>query len=363
METAKSSQRDIQALAGLSGQLPMLPSMGQQTMRALELRAYDGVSLVHVNNRPVPTPGPGEVLVRVHSTPVSSADLLFLHGRYGSPRPLPVIPGLECSGMVVQAGSGLLARALLGRRVACSAAGRPDGTWAEYVCVPARTCIPLRSFIGFEQGASLLSSGIAAWALLDLARARGARAVAHTAADSALGRMLAQLGLRRKIPMLHVIERGEQGEALAGLGATQILNSGTTLYPQQLAASFESLGISCVVEANAGPHTDLLLRALPSGGSMLVCGSQPEADCTIDPSEIIFGRKTMEGFTLSDWLARTSYARAVQAGLVVQRILSAEVRTESTAKLPLDSYHKALDLMFRGRVNDGQVMFSLLRAT
>ena len=141
------------------------------------------------------------------------------------------------------------------------------------------------------------------------------------------------------------------------------LNSGTTLYPQQLAASFESLGISCVIEANAGPHTDLLLRALSTGGSMLVCGSQPEADCTIDPSEIIFGRKTMEGFTLSDWLSRTSYARAVQAGLVVQRILSAEVRTESTAKLPLDSYHKALDLMFRGRVNDGQVMFSLLRAT
>lgn len=48
---------------------------------------------------------------------------------------------------------------------------------------------------------------------------------------------------------------------------------------------------------------------------------------------------------------------------MVQRILSSEVRTESTAKLPLDSYHKALDLMFRGRVNDGQVMFSLLRAT
>jgi NADPH:quinone reductase-like Zn-dependent oxidoreductase len=330
-------------------------------MRALELRAYDGVSLVYTNNKPVPKPGPGEVLVRVHSTPVSAADLLFLHGRYGAPRPLPIIPGLECSGLVVQSGGGLLARALIGRRVACLAAPEGDGTWAEYVCVSARQCVPLRSFVGYEQGSALLSTGIAAWALLDRARAHGARAMAHTAGDSPLGRMLALLALRRKLPMLHIIERAEQGQALSGLGVTQIVNSGTTLYPQQLSAAFENLGINVVVEANAGSRTDLLLRALPTGGSMLVCGSQPEADCTIDPTELVFGKKTLEGFNLSDWLTRTGFPRAVQAALLVQRLLSHEARREPAARLPLDSYHKALDLMFRGRIGDGQVLFALQR--
>lgn len=362
METIKSSQHDIQALTGLSGQLPMFILSTPATMRALELRAYDGVSLVYVSNKPVPEPGPGEVLVRVHSTPVSASDLLFLHGRYGQPRALPTIPGLECSGVVVKSGGGLLARALLGRRVACFASPDKNGTWAEYVAVPAWQCVPLRSFIGYEQGASLLSTGIAAWALLDRARALGTRAIAHTAGDSPLGRVLALLAKKRKLPMLHIIERAEQGEALAGIGATQIVNSGTTLYPQQIAAAFESLGISVVIEANAGPRTDLLLRALPLCGSLLICGSQPDVDCTLDPSELIFGKKSIEGFLLTEWLARAGFRRAVQAALVVQRLLFEDARSEQTARLPLDSYHKALDLMFRGRVQDGNVLFSLVRA-
>jgi len=164
------------------------------------------------------------------------------------------------------------------------------------------------------------------------------------------------------MPMLHIIERPEQGEALAGMGATQIVNSGTTLYPQQLAAAFEQMDISVVIEACAGPRTDLLLRALPAGGSLLVCGSQPEVDCAIDPGELVFGRKALEGFLLVDWLARAGFARGVQAALAVQRLMANEVKSEPAACLPLDSYHKALDLMFRGRVGDGQVLFSLLRA-
>jgi len=361
MDPVKSSQREIQALAGLSGQVPTLALSHPPTMRALELRAYDGVSLVYLSDKLVPSPGPGEVLVRVHSTPVSAADMLFLHGRHGSTRPLPVVPGYECSGLVVKSGGGLLGRALLGRRVACLAPAAGDGTWAEYVCVPAWHCLPLRSYVGFEPGAALLSTGITAWAMLDRARSLGARAVAHTAGDSPLGRMLALLAQKRKMQLLHIIERAEQGEALSGIGASQIVNSGTTLYPEQLAGAFESMGITVVIEATAGPRSDLLLRSLPPGGTMLVCGHQPDSDCTIDPAELIFGRKSMIGFSLQDWLSRSGFARAVQAALGVQRIFASEAKAEPNARLPLDAYHKALDLMFRGRVTDGQVLFSLLR--
>src|SRR4051794_36683900 len=198
MEPAKTSQRDLFVLSAMSGvtALPTLPR--PKTMKALELRAYDGVSLVFVSNKPVPTPGPGEVLVRVHSAPISVPDLMFLQGRYGEQRALPAVPGFECSGVVMASGGGLLARALVGRRVACGASETGDGTWAEFVCVPAWRCVPMRSFISYEQGAPLLHSAVGAWALLEAARLRGARAIAHTAGDSPLGRMLLQLADRRK---------------------------------------------------------------------------------------------------------------------------------------------------------------------
>ena len=49
---------------------------------------------------------------QVQSAPITVHDVLFLQGRYGANRQLPVVPGLECSGIVVQSGGGLLAQAL-----------------------------------------------------------------------------------------------------------------------------------------------------------------------------------------------------------------------------------------------------------
>lgn len=361
MEAAKSSRNDLQALAGLSGHtlLPLLPR--PKTMRALELRAYDGVSLVFVSNRPVPTPGPGEVLIKVHAAPVTPSDLLFLHGRYGSNRPLPTVPGLECSGLVIGCGGGLLARAMVGRRVSCCAPPSGDGTWAEYVCVPARYCVPLRSFISYEEGATLLSSTIGAWALIDRARQRGARAIAHTAGDSPLGCMLTRLAARHRLPTLHIIERPEQAQVLRTLGATHIIDAGAEYVSQQLSALFSALDVSVVIDASAGENTDALLRALPRGGSLIVCGSRPDADCTIDPAELICNHKTIEGFHLTDWLKQVGFTKAVQAALTSQRLLRGGIPEEWTARLPLEGYHQALELLFRGRKSGGQVVFNLAR--
>lgn len=345
----------------MSGVTALPPLPRPKTMKALELRAYDGVSLVFVSNKPVPNPGPREVLVRVHSTPITAPDLMFLQGRYGEQRALPVVPGFECSGVVVAAGGGLLARALVGRRVACGAPENGDGTWAEFVCVPAWRCVPLRSFTSYEQGALLLHSAIGAWALLEAARARGARAVAHTAGDSALGRMLTQLAARRKQTLLHIVKTPAQAQAMRALGARHVVEVRGDRAAPELTTLFAALGVSVVLEAHAGVHTDALLRALPRGGSVLIYGAGPDADCTIDPGELICRNKSLEGFFLADWMKKAGFARSVQAGLAVQRILSEEAHGEVNARLPLDSYHQALDLLYRGRLADGQVQFQLAR--
>ena len=93
----------------------------------------------------------------------------------------------------------------------------------------------------------------------------------------------------------------------------------------------------------------------------MIHGARPESDCTVDPSEIIYGQKSIEGFFLADWIKRAGFARTVQAGLVAQRILNEEIRTEVSARLALDSYHQALDLLYRGRISDGQVQFTMSR--
>ena len=102
-------------------------------MRAVQLRAYDGTPESIAVEMPVPRPGPGEVLVRVFASPINPSDLMFIRGLYGFKKSLPAVPGFEGSGTIVEAGTGLTARFLKGRRVACAAADPKvrGGMWAE----------------------------------------------------------------------------------------------------------------------------------------------------------------------------------------------------------------------------------------
>jgi NADPH:quinone reductase-like Zn-dependent oxidoreductase len=173
--------------------------------------------------------------------------------------------------------------------------------------------------------------------------------------------MLLQLALRRKQTLLHVVRSPAQAQALRALGARHVVELLGDSPTPQLASLFAALGVSVVLDAHAGVHTDALLRALPRGGSVLVYGAGADADCTIDPGELICNNKSLEGFFLTDWMKKAGFARSVQAGLAVQRVLSEEPPTEVNARLPLDSYHQALDLLYRGRISDGQVQFQLVR--
>jgi NADPH:quinone reductase-like Zn-dependent oxidoreductase len=66
--------------------------------------------------------------------------------------------------------------------------------WAEYLVTSAQLCVPLSKQVDMEQGATMLVNPLTAWALMEEARLGRHRAVVHTAAASALGRMVVRLG-------------------------------------------------------------------------------------------------------------------------------------------------------------------------
>src|SRR5215472_13342630 len=122
--------------------MPSVPA----TMRAVQLKDYAGKpGSLTVAEIPVPRPGPGEVLVKVFASPVNPSDLMLITGNYGFKKALPATPGFEGSGTVVEAGAGMMAKFMKGRRVACAAADAKStgGMWAEYIVTSARFCVPL----------------------------------------------------------------------------------------------------------------------------------------------------------------------------------------------------------------------------
>lgn len=330
-----------------SADLRALPT----TMKGLA-RAEGGVTLVE---RPVPTPGPGQVLVRMRAAPINPNDLMLLDGTYDVKKPVGTLAGFEGSGTVVASGGGAIGRFLVGREVAC-AAGDGDGTWAEYACVDAMRCAPVGRGTDLEQAAMLLTNPLTASVLLDTARRAGHRAFVQNAAAGAIGRMLVRLCARARLPLVSVVRRPEQAASLRALGAEHVVVSGEPGSDEALRALCDRLGVRFAFDAVAGAATGQLAAAIGVGGRVLVYGMLAGEPCQIDPNVLVFRRLHVDGFTMYEWVERTSMLGKLRALSAAQARLGDDLRTEVRARSPLGGYADAIALA-RGATTDGKVLF------
>ena len=171
--------------------------------------------------------------------------------------------------------------------------------------------------------------------LLDEARRHRHRAAVSTAAASQLGRMLLNLAREVRFPLIHVVRRNEQAELLRSLGAEHVLNSEVPEFTHQLRDLCARLHATVAFDAVAGEMTGKLLEAMPPKSTVLVYGLLSEQYCCrINPVDLLFQGKRIEGFYLSNWLKRQGLIRTLLAANRVQRmIVSGRLRTEIARRL------------------------------
>jgi NADPH:quinone reductase-like Zn-dependent oxidoreductase len=280
-----------------------------------------------------------------------------MRGVYAFKKSLPAALGLEGSGTVVATGSGLLARRLQGKRVACAAPETGGGTWAEYLVTPARNCLTLPAVVSDEQGAMALVNPLTAWALVDIARKRRAKALVQTAAAGALGHMIARLCLRVGLEAIHIVWRPEQVRALQEAGARHVLDSSAPDFDRTLAGLCRDLGATAAFDAVAGDMTGRLLAAMPSGSQVVVYGALSWEACTLDPGALIFASKAVTGFYLPHWLSHKRLLSLVRLQRRVMPLLSGDLHSEIQARFPLTDARAALQT-YQSGMTRGKVLFT-----
>jgi len=330
-----------------------------KTMRAVQLTNYDGrpESLTFTQNLPVPQPGPGQVLVRVAASPVNPSDLAFLMGMYGFKKPLPCVPGFEGSGTVVATGPGTVARFLKGKRIACTVADARirGGMWAEYVVTTAAMCIPLGNNITMKQGAMMLVNPISAWAMVDEARRSEHKAIVQTAAASALGKMVVRLGKRFSLPVINIVRRAEQVQALREISAEYVLDSSTSDFDAKLKDLCQQLGATYGIDAVAGELTGRVMQAQPKGSRMFVYGGLSLKPSEVDAGSLIFEGKVLAGFWVSAWLARKNIVEKMRIAKKIQSLLATDLKSDVQAELPLHEAAKAIE-QYMKHMSAGKVL-------
>ena len=150
------------------------------TMKAYELGPQTGVESLTPVTRPVPQPGPGEVLLKVRLVCLNARDVQVIEGRYGAKKAENRIPVAEGLGEVVALGEGVTALALGDRAIGAHFTGWLDGPFnpryfgidygithdgwlAEYIRFPADALVRVPDALSDEQAAPLSASALTAW--------------------------------------------------------------------------------------------------------------------------------------------------------------------------------------------------------
>jgi len=309
-------------------------------MKAVHLEKAGGPLVLRTVH--VPRPQKGEVLVKMSAAPVNPSDLHRIRS-VEEDNISAFIPGIEGSGTVVLTGEGLLPRLWSGRRVACSSVHPESGTWAEYMVTSASYCFPLPKGVSDEQGSMLLVNPMTALAFLDMIINEKHKAVISPAASGALGGMIRYLGKKYSIPVINVVRNEQQVTLLKEGGAEYILNSRDHEFPDQLKLLSHELSATLALDPVSGSFTQLLLDAIPYGGTVVLYGNLSAEEQGINLRPLLTDNKKVHGFYLGNWMKENGILKTVQNLIRVRKLLENEVKIKVHERFPLEKVQTAID--------------------
>ena len=269
------------------------------TMRAIDPEAPGGPEVLRVVERPVPVPGPEELLIRVVAAGVNRPDVLQRKGGYPPPPGAPSIPGLEVSGIVVAQGAEL-AVDFTGQPV-CALLG--GGGYAEYVAVSAGQALPIPPALTMIEAAALPETLFTVWTnLFERAYATEGDTVLVHGGTSGIGTMAIALGKIFGLTVIVTAGSDEKCAAAVALGAAHAINYRTEDFVARVKEITDGKGggggCAAVLDMVGGDYLPRNLQCLADDGRHVSIAVQGGAMATIPIFEIMRRRLTLTGSTL-----------------------------------------------------------------
>ena len=338
------------------------------TMKAVVTTGNGGFDRLVWCDVPVPTIGPGEVLLRVLAAGVNNTEINTRLGWYSSTvttatdaaaaveeerpthkpdggwniaTPFPFIQGTDCCGRVVATAPDV-DPALIGRRVLVRACMRPrgfgsmdniwmgsdfDGAFAEFVKVPAAEVFEVRCDWTDAELASIPCAYATAENMLHRARAMAGEHVLVTGASGGVGSAAVQLA-RRRGARVTAIAAASKADAVRALGAERVIDRDA-----DAVALLGEESVDLVVDNVAGPHFGAMLKLLRRGGRYASSGAIGGPIVSLDMRTFYLKDLTLVGCTAWDepvfpnlvgYIERAEIRPLVAATFPLERIADAQ---------------------------------------
>ena len=334
-------------------------------MRAAVINEPNGG--VAIENRERPTPGPGQVLIRVHACGVCHSDLNVLQGAFPFAQ-YPIVPGHEVAGVVEEVGSGVewpetgarvgmpwlysscghCEQCTRGEEVLCQVAPNvtgvtADGGYAEFMLAPAAYVAPIPDALGFADAAPLMCAGLTVYnGLRNAGFQPGMRvAVIGLGGLGHLGVLYAKaMGARVAVLSGSPDKEGEAKD----LGAELFVNTREGSVAEELLGWEGGANVILATAPSVEPMTAALPGLAPDG-TLAVLGAAP-GEISVTPMDLIGARRRVMGSPSGSRKdVRDALAFAAEAG----------VRPLVTTR-PLEAAGDTLNDMHEGRLRNRVVL-------
>ena len=305
-------------------------------MRALVITAHGGPEVLVIDQRAIPMPAAGEVLVRVHGSAMNRADVLQRQGRYPPPPGAPAdVPGLEIAGVVVGRGPDAQ-RWADGARVFGLVAG---GGHADYVAVHDATLSPIPRVLDWTAASATPEAFMTANDAFDQAALGAGETVLVHAVASGVGLAAVQLAHARGAVALGSSRSAAKMAPARALGMRDGYDASAGLdgFADWVRARTAGRGADAAHDLVGGSYVRPTLDALSRHGRLILVGTVAGGEATIPLHMILQKRITIRGTVLRSRALDERIRNAhTFTSVVVPLLESRAVRPVVDAVFPLE---------------------------
>lgn len=322
-------------------------------MKAVVVEETGGPDVLKVQDVPVPVPGAGEALVRLHAAGLNFVDNYLRSGFYE--RSLPFVPGMEGAGVIESIRDDENTGLKEGDRVAYSG---ELGSYAEYAVVKARKLIPLPEDLSFEEGAAFPLQGMTAHYLLhEFYPVRRDTTVLMHAAAGGVGLLVVQWAHHLGARVFGTVSTEEKARLAREAGADEVILYTQKDFVEEVKRLTAGRGVDYIIDG-VGRSTFLKdLEAVRPRGHVCLFGSASGAAPEVSPMKLMPRALTVSGGMLWEFTAdREETLR--RANDVMEGLRAGWLRLNISRVLGLEQAAEAQTLM-EGRKTTGKVILKI----
>ena len=279
-------------------------------MKVIDVVQPGGPEALVIAERPTPTIGVDEVLIKVIAAGLNRADILQRRGHYPSPPGAPPNPGLEVAGVVAQVGRAV-SEFKEGDAVCALLQG---GGYAEYCAVNAGQVLPIPGSLDMDAAASLPEAYFTVWSnVFEFGRLQPGESLLVHGGSSGIGVAAIQLAHARGHEVFTTAGSDEKCRFCEQLGARRAINYKSDDFVSVIAAATNGKGVNVILDMIGGSYAPRNLQSLALEGRLVMIATQGGVKGEIDVLRIMQQRLVVTGSTLR---ARSSgFKRSIRAKL------------------------------------------------